>query len=279
VVWYENPRPSGNPATDTWTEHLIGAAGADDHDLEVADLNGDDKLDVVTRPQHGGVTNVWLQVTPTTWTRVIASNSTGDGTALGDVDRDGDVDIGQNGFWIENLGGGQSWGEHKIVSGWPEESGVLNRGSRPQRAGRRGALACGEHGPAVVVRGRAIRAAARGPSTRSTRDTSYLHTFKCADMDKDGDLDLVTAEMHHSRRPRRGERLPLTMATPARGTQQVIAHHRLAQPAHRRLRSRRRHEDIYGANHNDDAPNSGGGRVLAQRSEQRAAARSLGGVT
>jgi len=34
------------------------------------DINGDGKLDVVTRPKAGGATNVWIQVSPNSWSRI-----------------------------------------------------------------------------------------------------------------------------------------------------------------------------------------------------------------
>ena len=55
VRWYENPGPRGNPATDPWKVHVIGNYAKfhfeEAHDLEVADLNGDGKVDVVIANQ------------------------------------------------------------------------------------------------------------------------------------------------------------------------------------------------------------------------------------
>ena len=99
LKWYKNPRPAGDPrAGSLWAELLIGSAGANNHDVEVGDVNRDGKVDAVTRRKRGGATNLWLQNSPTSWTRVVASTRAGEGTALGDIDHDGDLGIAHNGF-------------------------------------------------------------------------------------------------------------------------------------------------------------------------------------
>jgi hypothetical protein len=202
IKWYKNPRPGGNPRTGSlWTGFNIGSAGANNHDVETGDINKDGKVDVVTRPKGGGATYVWLQ-TPTLWTRVVASTRAGEGTALGDVDHDGDLDIAHNGFWLENTNGaGTSWTQHTIANNWPRDVGVLV--ADVDRNGRRDIVL----GPSESASGRlswySTSSPRIGPWTEHVVDgtVSYLHTFKAADMDKDGDLDLVTAEMHQSSDP------------------------------------------------------------------------------
>ncbi|MBM3216737.1 VCBS repeat-containing protein [Candidatus Poribacteria bacterium] len=49
--WYENPMPAGDPSSDPWAPHLIGVHNEHAHDLELADVDGDGRLDVVTRPK------------------------------------------------------------------------------------------------------------------------------------------------------------------------------------------------------------------------------------
>src|SRR5262249_14918582 len=67
VLWFENPHGrGGDPATAPWRRHVIGTQGGFVHDLEVGDINGDGKLDVVTR--KGPITKLWFQRTLTSWT-------------------------------------------------------------------------------------------------------------------------------------------------------------------------------------------------------------------
>jgi hypothetical protein len=202
IQWYKNPRPTGNPRTGSlWTAFNIGSAGANNHDVEVGDINRDGRIDVVTRRKRGFGTNVWLQNSPFSWTLVIASIRAGEGTALGDIDHDGDLDIAQNGFWLENVGGaGRSWTERTIATNWPLDVGVLV--ADVDRNGRRDiVLAPSESSGRLSWYSTSNPHS--GPWTEHVvdRTVSYFHTFKAADMDKDGDLDLATAEMHQSTDP------------------------------------------------------------------------------
>ncbi len=199
LQWYENPRPGGDPRTDTWTEHLIGSGGANNHDVELGDVNGDGALDVVTRRKSDGVTLLWLQNSPTSWTQSTISSTDGEGTALADLDKDDDLDVVHNGFWVEQVTI-DNWLEHTIDSNWSDDVGAL-------------AVDLNDDGNLDVVLGPSESSGrlswyettdpVNGPWIEHSIDASvsYLHTFKAADMDRDGDLDLVTAEMHQSANP------------------------------------------------------------------------------
>jgi hypothetical protein len=252
LQWYENPLPSGDPRTDPWLEHLVGAQGANHHDVEVADIEGDGDLDIVTRTKSGGDSFLWRHESPTSWTRIAISTADGEGTSLGDLDGDGDLDVAHNGFWVEQVDT-TTWLSHTIDSNWAGDVGVLITDID------------GNGNPDVVLApsessGRMSWYEAAdpvgGPWTEHSIDpsVSYMHTFKAGDMDGDGDLDLVTAEMHQSSDPDevsvyRNDGGALTW------TQVVVA-----TTGSHNLRigdiGSDGDLDIFGANWNDSAPNS-----------------------
>jgi hypothetical protein len=252
LQWYENPRPGGNPRTTPWPVHLIGSNGANNHDVEVGDVDGDGALDVVTRKKTGNTTYFWKQESPTSWQEITISTTAGEGTALGDLDGDDDLDVAHNGFWIEQIDT-TTWTEHPIVAGWPSDAGVLitdidGNGDNdvvlaPSESS--GRLSWFETSDPV-----------NGPWTEHVVDStvSYLHTFEAADMDRDGDLDLVTAEMHQSSDPdevsvylNQGGGLAWDQVVVATSGSHNIRVGDLGDDAD---------NDIFGANWNDSAPNS-----------------------
>lgn len=205
VNWYENPGAGGDYESD-WPEHYIGAS--DSHDLEVGDIDNDGKLDAIARPKDGRETNVFFQNSPTSWTKITVTTEYGEGTALGDIDHDGDLDIAHSGYWIENpaTGGGAAsrvpnWTRHTIDTDWPALVGVhvadINDDGRNDIA-----LA-----PSETANDRFSWYEATDPKTGPWIEhvidpsVSYFHTFKSGDVDLDGDLDLITAEMHQSADP------------------------------------------------------------------------------
>ena len=203
VVWYRNPARGGGG----WTPVEIGRPGTA-HDVEVGDVDGDRRLDVVTRG-HAGPTTLFRQSDPGSWQAVtISAAPSSEGTALGDLDRDGRLDIAQNGYWLAapaDVTAGHAWTRHTFAPGWDEGFVAvivadLDRDGRLDvvlaRSESEGRMAWYEAPPDPRSGG--------WVEHRIDDDVDFVHTFEVADMDGDGDDDVVFAEMQQSSRRRVG---------------------------------------------------------------------------
>jgi hypothetical protein len=218
VRWYENPGPRGNPATDPWKVHVIGNYAKfhfeEAHDLEVADLNGDGKVDVIIanqkwlapRPVGQPQDVVFFQNSPDSWTPVVVSDTYGEGTCIADLNGDGRLDIVKAGWWLENPRDPvhDKWVQHWFYHGWPDRAGVtvadINQDGRPDvvlsAADSKGRLSWFE--------------APVDPRQEAWKEhliqdhVDYVHTFKVADINLDGKPDVVFAEMQETAQKRVG---------------------------------------------------------------------------
>ena len=204
MVWFENPAPSGK----SWTLHLIGSPRA--HDIELGDLDGDGDLDVVTRQQGnaGDKIELWIQKAPTSWTHHSMDCPKGEGLHLGDLDKDGDPDVIIGGRWYRNSGDIDSgaWTEyvftreydHAATFPWMAD---INRDGRPDVV-----LAPTEF-KGGSYRTSWFEAPADPSSSEWTEHVidspieTVVHSLGVADMDNDGDPDVITAEMHQGSDP------------------------------------------------------------------------------
>ena len=106
LYWYENPGTLSQTSDAFWETHQI--ADHPTHDVELADINNDGLLDIVTRNQSdfgtmkGNTIHVWIQGVADDWSEEIIECDHGEGLKVIDLDKDGDIDIIGTGFWFEN---------------------------------------------------------------------------------------------------------------------------------------------------------------------------------
>ena len=192
TVWFENP----NRANASWQVHPI-STDLEARDVAIGDLDRDGKPDVVLRGSSGSAITVFKQNSPTSWTRRDVDPGIGSrGLALADLDRDGFLDVVVPGRWLRNPGGNvlsRRWLRRNVGAWNPEAAldvGDLNRDGRPDLvmtvAGRPGKISWFENPKRGQSRWKE-RVIDRGP-------LDSARGVKAADLDRDGDLDVVTSE-------------------------------------------------------------------------------------
>lgn len=207
VVWLSNPGRGGAQ----WVMHRIDSQRA--HDIEVGDLNGDGRLDVVARDQSafgraGNAIYLYYQVSPTSWTKRVLDCPHGEGLKLCDLDRDGDPDIVLGGIWFENTRGTQpqSWRRRTFTRDWTEPDAKVETADLDGDGRTDIVLSPSE------LRGESYKLAwyKAPPDPTSDRWTEHvivepiecvIHGLAVADFDLDGDIDVAYAEMHQGADP------------------------------------------------------------------------------
>jgi hypothetical protein len=202
MEWYENPLPEGDP-TSPWKRHIIGNPRA--HDIDVGDIDADGTMEMVTRSQgkEGDSIVIWKQNAADSWLNRVIECPTGEGLALGDIDSDGKLEIIIGGRWYKASGKIMSdpWEEH-IFADWHEDAVVkvidMNRDGRPDVVLTR------SEGPYRISWFQVPPDPIGDKWTEHIidNDIDFAHGLAVCDMTGNGNLDVITAEMHQSSRKR-----------------------------------------------------------------------------
>jgi type 1 glutamine amidotransferase len=193
TVWFENPR-----LPVPWPAHRIGS-GNDNQEVAMGDLDRDGKLDIVMRGGAGSIVALFRQNGPESWRRRdLVPGGGSQGLALADLDKDGFLDVIVGGRWLRNPRGkilSRQW-QRRTFGSWSPEAAIdigdLNRDGRLDVvmtvAEGQGRISWFEN-PAKSGKSRwRERVIDPGP-------LDSAQGVSVADLDRDGDLDVVTSEI------------------------------------------------------------------------------------
>ena len=202
VTWHENLSPHVQPVFNEAAATLLDDAASNDLALASADLDGDGDLDIAYAGIGSGEVG-WLENDGTgdfAAAQVLAAVSDPRALVAADLDRDGDTDLvvaargdGMAPLWLENPGGAGSWSAHTTSYMLTEES--LSLGD-VDGDGDQDILVATDADTVLWLENRLgdgvnddINVAANVVSSSVTG----ARTVEAADLDADGDLDLIVA--------------------------------------------------------------------------------------
>ncbi|MCK5469562.1 MAG: VCBS repeat-containing protein, partial [Cyclobacteriaceae bacterium] len=178
------------------------------HDIEIADLDGDGRLDVISRNQSefgyeaGNAIHLWMNTGTEKWIEKVLECPHGEGIVVSDLDGDGDPDIVTGGIWFENHT--TEWREHHFTE-WHLNASVqiadINRDGRKDIVLTPSELAGSYHRISWL----------EGPADWELENwTEHLifdsiecviHSLAVGDLNMDEAIDIVYAEMHQGKDP------------------------------------------------------------------------------
>ncbi|MBE2222405.1 MAG: VCBS repeat-containing protein [Anaerolineae bacterium] len=203
LLWFQNPLPGGNPRVGTaWVRHIIGVGGSWVKDVELADFDGNGRLDVAYRINNKAA--VFFQTGANTWSETSFSGVSlgSEGMASGDIDANGAVDLVLRGVWLQNPKGNAArtavnWIQHTIGTAPANFKALVTDLNQDKKMD---VLFSSSEDTADVDWWTPSGSNPTGAWTKHTilAAVNRAHTLQAADMDIDGDIDVVVAQMHTS---------------------------------------------------------------------------------
>ena len=123
VYWFENPE---------WQSHFIGIIPEFIKDVNLADLDGDNKTDLVALTFESNTMSIWKQYEKDQWERVQLFEqykNLHEGMGIGDLNGDQWLDIVANGhiFYAPGKELSEPWGEENLDPKWNTQEGDWSR--------------------------------------------------------------------------------------------------------------------------------------------------------
>lgn len=211
--WFRN---TGKPRSEPFERYRYDSLiQAEIHDIVSADMDGDGRMDVVAQGDGDGL--FWYAIpdhpaADVDWRRTVVTFAVRNDRddihggiqpgGVGDLDGDKDPDVALPDRWIENIGRGREWVEHKILSGKRGPWGFSGRSQIQDLDGDGDAdivaVDCDgqnsgvfwlENNGSKPPRFRVRYLANQAPGTRGS-----FHSLRLADFDGDGDQDILVVE-------------------------------------------------------------------------------------
>lgn len=203
LIWFRNPE---------WTPFIIDRRSL--HDIELADFDGDGRVDIVARNQSGlnhhdgNNLHFYRQDAPSQWEHFKIDIPHGEGLKIADMNGDGRIDVVVNGYWYENPGTLASdvpWKKGAYGSAW-EWPDVFIDVADINKDGRLDIILS----PAEPEGKRYHISWFESPESENGEWREHIidpdietvhHSIAARDMNNDGSIDIVTAQMHQGEDP------------------------------------------------------------------------------